>query len=106
MVETVADGFEDDVALLVGHGSVRNEVMGRLNAPPSKEQLQQMKRLVRKAMQDGAIGMSTSLRYGPGTYATTEEIVSLTKEIAPFHATGRWHMKGVSEDPSWRTYFF
>jgi len=67
--------------------------MGRLNAPPSKEQLEQMKRLVRKAMQDGAIGMSTSLRYGPGTYATTEEIVSLTKEIAPFSGFYATHMR-------------
>ena len=86
-------GTGPNVALLVGHGSVRNEVMGRLNAPPSDEQLAEMKRLVRKAMHDGAIGMSTSLRYGPGTYATTEEIVSLTKEIAPFRGFYATHMR-------------
>lgn len=86
-------GTGPNVALLVGHGSVRNQVMGRLNAPPSEKQLAEMKRLVRKAMQDGAIGMSTSLRYGPGTYATTDEIVALTKEIAPFGGFYATHMR-------------
>ena len=86
-------GTGPNVALLVGHGSVRNQVMGRLNAPPSDEQLAEMKRLVQKAMQDGAIGMSTSLRYGPGTYATTEEIVALTKEVAPFGGFYATHMR-------------
>ena len=86
-------GTGPNVALLVGHGSVRSEVMGQLNAPPSEEQLEQMKQLVRKAMQDGAIGLSTSLRYGPGTYANTEEIVALTKEIAPFRGFYATHMR-------------
>jgi len=86
-------GTGPNVAQLVGHGSVRNQVMGRLNAPPSAEQLAEMKRLVKKAMQDGALGMSTSLRYGPGTYATTEEIVALTKEIAPFGGFYATHMR-------------
>ena len=86
-------GTGPNVALLIGHGSVRSEVMGQLNAPPSEEQLEQMKQLVRKAMQDGAIGMSTSLRYGPGTYASTEEIVALTKEIVPFRGFYATHMR-------------
>lgn len=86
-------GTGPNVAMLVGHGSVRNEVMGRLNAPPSEEQLQQMKQLVRKAMQDGAIGMSTSLRYGAGAYAKTDEIVALAKEIAPHGGIYATHMR-------------
>ncbi len=86
-------GAGPNVALLIGHGSVRQHVIGRLNVAPDKKQLAEMKRLVRQAMTDGAVGMSTSLRYGPGTYATTEEIVSMAKEIAPhggFYAT---HMR-------------
>jgi N-acyl-D-aspartate/D-glutamate deacylase len=86
-------GICPNVALLIGHGSVRQQVIGRLNVPPTPEQLAEMRRLVRKAMQDGALGMSTSLRYGPGTYATTDEIVALAKEIKPFGGFYATHMR-------------
>ena len=91
--ELRSQGTGPNVALLIGHGSVRQKVIGRLNVPPSDEQLATMKRLVRKAMQDGAIGLSTSLRYGPGTYATTDEIVALAKEIKPFGGFYATHMR-------------
>lgn len=86
-------GVGPNVAMLIGHGSVRSKVMGVINAPPTAEQLQQMQRLVRQAMKDGAVGLSTSLRYGPGTYAETDEIVTLTKEIAPFGGFYATHMR-------------
>ncbi|MCP4813515.1 MAG: D-aminoacylase [Planctomycetaceae bacterium] len=87
------DGIGPNLALLIGHGSIRQQVMGRLNAPPSPEQLQKMQQLVRQAMKDGASGLSTSLRYGPGTYATTEEIVALATEIKPFGGFYATHMR-------------
>lgn len=86
-------GVGPNIAMLIGHGSVREQVMGRINASPSPEQLEAMKQLVRKAMQEGAIGMSTSLRYGPGTYATTDEIVELAREIKPFGGFYATHMR-------------
>ncbi len=86
-------GVGPNIAMLIGHGSVREQVMGRINAPPSPDQLEAMKQLVRKAMHDGAIGMSTSLRYGPGTYATTNEIAQLSKEIKPFGGFYATHMR-------------
>lgn len=86
-------GTGPNIALLIGHGSVRQQVIGRLNVPPSEEQLAEMQQLVRRAMQDGAVGMSTSLRYGPGTYATTNEIVALAKEIKPFGGFYATHMR-------------
>ena len=86
-------GTGPNIALLIGHGSVRQEVIGRLNVPPSEAQLVEMKRLVRKAMRDGAVGMSTSLRYGPGAYAATDEIVALAKEIKPFGGFYATHMR-------------
>jgi N-acyl-D-amino-acid deacylase len=86
-------GTGPNIALLIGHGSVREAVMGRINVPPNEKQLDVMKRLVREAMQAGAVGMSTSLRYGPGAYATTEEIVALTKEIKPFGGFYATHMR-------------
>jgi N-acyl-D-amino-acid deacylase len=86
-------GVGPNVAMLIGHGSVRSKVMGVLNAPPTPEQMQQMQSIVQQAMKDGAVGLSTSLRYGPGTYAATDEIVTLTKEIAPFGGFYATHMR-------------
>ena len=86
-------GSGPNIVMLVGHGSVRQHVMGRLNAPPTAEQLAQMESLVRAAMENGAIGLSTSLRYGPGTYATTREIVALARQVAPFGGIYATHMR-------------
>ena len=86
-------GTGPNIALLIGHGSVRQQVVGRLNVPPTAEQLVEMKRLVRKAMQDGAVGMSTGLRYGAGAYASIDEIIELTREIAPFGGFYATHMR-------------
>lgn len=86
-------GTGPNIALLIGHGSVREAVMGRINVAPTDKQLDEMKRLVRQAMQAGAVGMSTSLRYGPGAYADTEEIVALTKQIKPYGGFYATHMR-------------
>ncbi|QDU29645.1 D-aminoacylase [Anatilimnocola aggregata] len=86
-------GTGPNIALLIGHGSVRREVVGTLNAPPTSEQLVQMKRLVREAMQAGAVGMSTGLTYSPGAFGTTEEITELAKELAPFGGFYATHMR-------------
>jgi N-acyl-D-aspartate/D-glutamate deacylase len=86
-------GTGPNIALLIGHGSVREKVLGRVNVAPSEKQLEEMRRLVRQAMQDGAVGLSTSLRYGPGAYATTEEVIAVTTEIAPFGGFYATHMR-------------
>jgi N-acyl-D-amino-acid deacylase len=88
-----ATGTGPNIAMLLGHGSVREKVMGRINAAPSDQQLNEMRRLVSQAMRDGAIGLSTSLRYGAGTYATTDEIATLAKEIAPYGGFYATHMR-------------
>ncbi len=79
-----------NIALLIGHGAVRREVIGMLNVPPTAEQLVEMRRRVREAMQAGAVGMSTGLTYSPSAYANTDELIALVKELAPwggFYAT-------------------
>ncbi len=86
-------GTGPNIALLIGHGSVRREVLGALNVPPTADQLAQMKQLVREAMQAGAAGMSTGLTYSPSAYGTTEEIIELAKEIAPFGGFYATHMR-------------
>ena len=86
-------GTGPNIAQLIGHGSVRIAVMGRINAAPSVTQMNQMRIIVRQAMKDGAVGMSTSLRYGAGTYADTAEIVELAREIKPFGGFYATHMR-------------
>ena len=68
----------------VGHGFVRNEVMGHEDREPSVDELEAMRQLVRKGMQEGAFGLSTGLFYVPGTYASTEEVIELGKVAAEF----------------------
>lgn len=71
-----------NVALLIGHGSVRRAVMKDSRAEPTDAELQQMKDLVRRGMQDGAYGLSSGLFYVPGSFAKTEEVIELTKVAA------------------------
>ena len=77
-------GLGINVATLVGHNSVRRNVMGLDDRAPTAQELEQMRSLVDQAMQDGAVGFSTGLLYVPGTYATTEEVISLA-EVASRH---------------------
>ncbi|MSU48716.1 MAG: D-aminoacylase [Opitutus sp.] len=78
-------GIALNVATLIGHNTVRGQVMGGSFArPPTATELDQMRTLVEKAMQDGAVGLSTGLIYLPGTFAKTDEIVALAK-VASVH---------------------
>jgi len=70
--------------LFVGHGSIRREVMGTEDRPPTPQELQAMKALVKKGMDEGAFGLSTGLFYIPGTYASTDEVVELAKIAANY----------------------
>ncbi len=75
-------GTGSNVAHQVPHNSVRQQVMGNVNRPPSADELERMKRLVDWGMKDGAWGLSTGLIYNPGTYAKTDEIIALAKVAA------------------------
>ena len=77
-------GLAINVATLVGHNSVRRAVMGLEDRAPTAQELERMQALVDQAMQDGAVGFSTGLLYVPGTYAKTEEVISLA-EVASRH---------------------
>jgi N-acyl-D-aspartate/D-glutamate deacylase len=89
-------GIGTNVAFFVGHGTVRNEVIGREDVSPDSAQLASMKSLVRQGMQTGAFGLSTGLYYVPGSYATTEEVIALTKEIVPFGGRYDSHIRDES----------
>ena len=72
-------GVGMNVGFLVGHNTVRNHVMGMVNKAPTEEELSAMKGHIEKAMLEGAFGMSTGLKYLPGAWAKTDEIVALSK---------------------------
>jgi N-acyl-D-amino-acid deacylase len=76
------NGIGTNAAVYIGQGSVRRAVMGMSAAAPTPAQLDSMRRLVAKGMDDGAIGMSTGLFYAPGSYSTTEEVIELAKVAA------------------------
>ena len=66
-----------NLAFFVGHGTVREAVMGTANRYSTPEEVQRMQALVAQSMDDGALGLSTGLAYVPGTYSATEEVIAL-----------------------------
>ena len=68
----------------VGHGEIRERVIGGDDRAPTADELNEMRALVRQAMNDGAFGLSTGLFYVPGYYATTEEVIELARVAAAF----------------------
>lgn len=69
-----------NVASLVGHNSIRRKVMGDVRRDPTPEEFETMEAIVKKAMVDGATGLSTGLIYVPGTYSKTSEIIRLATQ--------------------------
>ncbi len=77
-----ANGIGTNVALLVGHGTVREQVMGTSNQKATKEDILKMQQLIQQEMDAGVFGMSTGLFYAPGSYSDTDEIIHLAKVVA------------------------
>jgi len=71
-----------NVAFLTGHNTIRRAVMGTANRAPTDGELQRMKQLVAESMGQGAFGLSTGLRYIPGYYSKTDEVVALAEVAA------------------------
>jgi N-acyl-D-amino-acid deacylase len=86
-------GLGINVATLIGHNSVRRAVMGLDNRTPTAEELSSMRALVDQAMRDGAVGFSTGLLYVPGTYANTEEVISLAEVASQYGGVYATHMR-------------
>jgi N-acyl-D-amino-acid deacylase len=83
---------------LVPNGNVRHEVMGLETRPPTPDELKRMGRLVREAMEQGAVGLSSGLDYIPSRYADTAELTALCREIAPFGGVYVTHMRRYDPD--------
>ena len=71
-----------NVAYLVGHNTIRRTVMGTENRAPTAAELERMKGMVATAMKEGAFGISTGLRYIPGTFSKVDEVIALSKVAA------------------------
>ena len=75
-------GISANIASFVGNGTVREYVMGYENRVPAPDELARMEALVQEAMEEGAVGLSTSLIYVPSGHAQTEEIIALARVVA------------------------
>lgn len=82
-----------NIASLVGHNSIRREVIGSDDRKATPAEMERMKALVAKAMEAGAVGFSTGLEYVPGTYSTTAELIELAKVAARFGGIYASHMR-------------
>jgi N-acyl-D-amino-acid deacylase len=90
-------GMGINLATYVGATQVRRMVLGDENRQPTSAQLEQMKELVRQAMRDGAVGVSTSLEYAPAPYAKTGELIALAGEASKFGGIYATHMRNESD---------
>jgi dihydroorotase/N-acyl-D-amino-acid deacylase len=86
-------GMGINLASYVGATQVRRMVLGDDDRSPSAAELERMKALVRDAMREGAVGLSTSLQYAPAPYAKTGELIALAAEAARFGGTYASHIR-------------
>jgi N-acyl-D-amino-acid deacylase len=90
-------GMGINLASYVGATQVRRMVLGDADVQPTPEQLEKMKTLVREAMRDGTVGVSTSLEYAPAPYAKTEEIIALASVASKFGGIYATHMRSEGD---------
>jgi N-acyl-D-amino-acid deacylase len=90
-------GIGINLASYVGATSVREVVIGGENRAPTAAELLRMRALVREAMEQGAVGVSTSLEYAPAPYAGTEELIALASEAAPYGGIYATHMRSEGD---------
>lgn len=91
-------GVSPNVASFVGATSVRIHELGHENRPPNPEELSRMKKLVQQAMEDGAMGLGSSLIYAPADYASTEELIELARAASEYGGMYITHMRSESDN--------
>lgn len=90
-------GVSTNVASFVGAATVRVHELGEGDVDPTPEQLVRMRALVRQAMNEGAMGVGSSIIYAPGSYAETDELVALTSEAAKCGGMYISHMRSEGD---------
>jgi len=81
----------------VGHGSIRREIIGREDREATPDELEQMRAMTRRAMEQGALGLSTGLFYIPGAFAPTEEVIELAKVASEYGGIHISHMRDEAD---------
>jgi N-acyl-D-amino-acid deacylase len=89
-------GIGTNAILLAGFGTIRGKVLGPTDAQPDAAQLEEMKQLVARAMDEGSFGLSTGLYYAPQSYSKTEEVIELAKVAAAKGGIYDTHMRSES----------
>ncbi|MCE7863660.1 MAG: D-aminoacylase [Bacteroidetes bacterium CHB5] len=90
-------GVSPNFASFVGATSIRNYVLGYDNRAPNPDELEQMKQLVDEAMREGAMGLGSSLIYAPADYASTDELIELSKVVSKYNGMYITHMRSESD---------
>jgi N-acyl-D-amino-acid deacylase len=90
-------GMGINLASYVGATQVRRVVLGDADRAPNSSELERMKELVRDAMRDGTVGLSTALQYAPAPYASTEELIALAAEAGKLGGIYATHMRAEGD---------
>ena len=90
-------GLAVNVVSLVGHENVRVHAIGYANRAPIETELEEMKKKLAEAMEEGAFGMSTGLIYPPGCYAKTDELIELAKVVESYGGIYASHIRGEGD---------
>ena len=95
-------GIGLNVVSYVGAGQVRASVMGYENRTPTPAEMDQMKKLIAQAMEEGAFGLSAGLVYVPNSFDTTEQMIELAKVAASYGGIYSVHMRTGDDKDCWR----
>ncbi|MFZ6010006.1 MAG: N-acyl-D-amino-acid deacylase family protein, partial [Bacteroidota bacterium] len=93
----IKKGVSPNVASFVGATTIRIHELEHANRPPTAAELERMKNLVKQAMEEGAMGLGTSLIYAPANYATTEELIELSKIASQYGGMYTTHMRSEGD---------
>jgi len=89
-------GVSPNIASFVGNATVRQYVLGYENRPANEKEMNKMKQLVRQAMEEGAMGISSALIYVPSSYASTQELIELANVVSQYNGMYISHIRSES----------
>ena len=90
-------GISPNIASFIGAATPRVYVLGRNDVTPTPAQMDQMRALVDKAMQDGALGVASALIYQPGIYSKTDELIAMAEVAAKYHGIYVSHIRNEGD---------
>jgi len=93
----VRRGTSVNVGSFVGGATLRAYAKGQAAGPPTSAEMDTMRAAMRRAMEDGAFGLATALIYPPGNFATTEELIEISRAMAPFGGVYITHMRSEAD---------